>query len=367
MQSQPYSQQVVSENEELITQMADKLIQRILHTSKTSGTGTTDVFPFCGLFSLEVICKTGFNIDIAESSDEEAFNFLRAMDDSAFILPIDLAFPFLKRFNLGVYVPGFIGHTYRQFERWEQLTRSLFQAFQEDSKRDTTQRFMASPLVMREDTFLGRNLTADEAVEEAMGISFAGSGTTSTTLVYLFYNLSRPENRPFQLRLREELRKVGESLIEVKDLPYLNAVIKETMRLNPTIISTLPRRLDVPVTVHKAGIVLPAGTIAGMQNYVHQRDPSVFPAPNVFNPERWLGVDPSSAEEKALTPFSVGPRNCIGQNLARAELLLASSKVFRSLDLSLNKNMQEDDMEMEDRFNIAPKRRRLILDVKMVQ
>ena len=150
----------------------------------------------------------------------------------------------------------------------------------------------------------------------------------------------------------------------MKDLPYLNAAIKETMRLNPTIISTLPRVLDVPLTLPKAGIALPAGTVVGMQNYVHHRDPTVYSDPHSFRPERWLGLAPSSDMEKALTPFSLGSRNCIGQNLARAELLLATSLLFRKLDLQLNEEMKNDDMDMEDRFNIAPRGRKLLLNVR---
>jgi cytochrome P450 len=100
-----------------------------------------------------------------------------------------------------------------------------------------------------------------------------------------------------------------------------------------------------------------------MQSYVHHRDPSVYPNPHRFNPDRWLSLDASSPEDRILTPFSLGPRNCIGQNLAWAELLLASSKISRCLDLRLNDNMKSIDMEMEDRFNIAPRARKLLLDV----
>lgn len=197
-----------------------------------------------------------------------------------------------------------------------------------------------------------------------MVLTFAGSGTTSTTLVYILYNLSCLENWKFQLRLREELKEKDVRLQDVKDLPYLNAVIKETMRLKPTIISTLPRILDIPLAIPKEQIVLPKGTIVGMQNYVHHRDASVYKDPHTFNPERWFRVDASSTMEKALTPFSVGPFNCIGWNLARAELYLAVSKLFQTLDLQLSTEMKTDDMEMEDRFNIAPRVRRLLLKVK---
>lgn len=223
---------------------------------------------------------------------------------------------------------------------------------------------MITPLLLVNDTFLGRRLTEDETVEEAMGIAFAGSGTTSTTLTYLLYNMSLPENQHHQTKLRKEVANAGTSLNDLQHLPFLNAVIKETMRLNPTIISTLPRVLDTPLSLSKTGMSLPAGTIVGMQNYVHQRDPTVFPDPEHFKPERWL--ENNDQAEKALTPFSIGNRNCIGQNLARAELYLAVSNVFRNLSLSFSKNMKAGEMEMEDRFNVAPRGRRLLVEVKVL-
>ena len=130
MQSQPYSQQAINENEALILQMAGRLSQRILDGAGASPSGTIDVYPFCGLFSFEVICKTGFNKDVSANSSDEGFLFLKAMDDSAKLLPINAAFPFLKKFGLGQYVPGFIGHTFRRFSLWERLTRELYWGFQ---------------------------------------------------------------------------------------------------------------------------------------------------------------------------------------------------------------------------------------------
>lgn len=119
--------------------------------------------------------------------------------------------------------------------------------------------------------------------------------------------------------------------------------------------------MDIDLAVVKTGIILPKGTIVGMQNYVHHRDPSVFPDPEEFRPQRWPGE--CEVAERSITPFSLGQRNCIGQNLARAELYLATSKIFRNLKLSLSPGIPQSEMEMEDRFNIAPRGRRLLLDV----
>lgn len=362
MMSQPFSQQATNENETLISEMSGRLVQRILSSSAASSTNTTDIMPLCKLFSLEVICKAAFNKDISEPSIEHALTFLQAMEDTPRVLIMTSIFPFLRRWKrLGEYLPGMFGHAFRQSKLYEQFTRFLFREFRQESKMDNTERFMGTPLLRGEDTYLGRRLNEDEAIEEAMGLAFAGSGTTSSTLLYLFYTLSRPQNRQVQCKLREELQNAGCKLAEVKDLPYLNAVIKETMRLYPTIIGTLPRVLDLPLQSDK--IDLPAGTIVGMQNYVHHRDPSVYVEPNTFIPERWIGQSPSNDLEKAFTPFSLGSRNCIGQNLARAELLLATSLVIRRLDLRLNETMKESDMDMEDRFALSPKGKRLLLDV----
>lgn len=362
MMGQPFSQQATNENEPLIAEMSDRFIQRIITSSAASSTRTTDIMPFAKLFSLEVICKAAFNNDISVPSTEHALTFLQAMEDTPTVLIMSSVFPFLRRWKrLGEYLPGMFGHAFRQSRLYDQFTRSLFHDFRQESKTDNTERFMGTPLLRSEDAYLGRRLSEDEAIEEAMGLAFAGSGTTSSTLLYLFYNLSRPQNRHIQLKLREELQTVGRKLAEVKELPYLNAVIKETMRLYPTIISTLPRVLDLPLK--SDNIELPPGTIVGMQNYVHHRSPSVYAEPNTFNPERWIGQSPSSDLIKAFTPFSLGPRNCIGQNLARAEILLATSLAFRRLDLRLNEAMKESDMDMEDRFAVSPKGRRLLLDV----
>ena len=367
LESQPYSQQAVLENEGVISEKANILIRRIVHAIEVSASGkTTDVFTLCGLFSLEVICKCAFNRDFGETPEGESLDMLTAMDQSAMTVPLSAVMPFLKTWGLGKYMPGFVGTSFRGFEAWVEMTRSMVHTFQQhESALDKTQRFMGTPLLTNRDDFLGRKLQPDEVIEESMGIAFAGSGTTSTTLTYLLYAMACPEAQHRQLRLHEEVKIVGDSLQGVKDLPYLNAVIKETMRLYPTIISTLPRILDKPMVVGQSSLVLPAGTQVGMQNYVHHRDPTLFLEPDSFIPERWL-QDSVSDMNSALTPFSIGSRNCIGQNLAKAELYLAVSKIFRVLRLSLNSTMTNWDMEMEDRFNIAPKGRRLVLDIEVL-
>jgi len=102
-----------------------------------------------------------------------------------------------------------------------------------------------------------------------------------------------------------------------------------------------------------------------MQNWMHHRDPVVFPNPDKFLPDRWLAPSASShAIESSLTPFGIGRRNCIGQNLAWEELYIAVSAIMRAgLKLQLGSEMRLWGMEIVDRFNIAPKGEILMLHV----
>jgi cytochrome P450 len=303
------------------------------------------------------------DLSAAEAREDKTRLLMNAMDDSAKTLPITSIMPWLGSTKLGRKLPGPVGHAFRQLVTWQVLSREMVDHLIKvtASGAESTEKNLLAPLLNGVDSFLGRRLTKDELVEEAMGIMFAGSGTTSTTLTYLLYSISCPENAAVQTRLREEVLSLPENdILALRNSVYINAVIKETFRLHPTIISTLPRIVTEPLQV--GDIALPPGTIVGMQNYVHHRDPAVFPQPHEFRPERWL--ESTKEMDLSLTPFSLGRRNCIGQNLAWEELYLAVDALMRAgFTLLLSKEMETDEMEMEDRFNIAPKGRRLMLDV----
>lgn len=344
----------------LIQKKAEDLAHRLITGASASTTGTVDAYKLCGLFSFETICKAAFAKDFeGQEGTESSLKLLRAMDGSAPTLIFDGVLPFLRPTGLGAKMPGFIGDAYRNLQYWEDQSRVMVDHFLEKSSSD--EKYLLSPIATGIDGFLGRRLNHEELVEEAMGYMFAGSGTTSSTLTYLLYALSLPENAHVQEQLYSEVSALPSSDIAIlRQAPYLNAVIKETFRRFPTIVSTLPRVLLEPLQLHEQ--ILPKGTVVGMQNWIHHRNPVVFPNPDLFQPERWL--QSTEAMEASLTPFSIGRRNCIGQNLAWEELYLAVSAIMRAgLKLSLGSEMKYWEMEIEDRFNIAPRGHRLMLEV----
>lgn len=143
--------------------------------------------------------------------------------------------------KLGPYVPGYIGGYFRQVQRWKSFALDIIKSCR---VRGTKTPFLTNALA-GVDGALGRPLTDSELAEECMGGMFGGSGTTANTFIYILWAVLR---RPaVQSRLRAELLEAfpdGQavpSATECAKLPYLQAVISETLRRYPTIIATLPR------------------------------------------------------------------------------------------------------------------------------
>lgn len=163
--------------------------------------------------------------------------------------------------------------------------------------------------------------------DEAQALLFGGG---ANTLVVGLYNVV--ENDAIYKRLKEEILsawpepKISPSLEKLEQLPYLDAVVKERFRIAPGVPAPLSRILPPSgAVIH--GYSLPGGTgVRASALFVHfSKD--IFANPEHFDPERWLGEDASSLE-KFLIPFSRGPRSCLGQNLATAELYIASPRSF---------------------------------------
>lgn len=136
------------------------------------------------------------------------------------------------------------------------------------------------------------------------------------------------------------------SLDQVK-LPYLNMVLKETLRYNSTGFGTFR---TCPVDTQISGTMLPANTTLALWNPAVHRDPRLWEDADTFNPERWR---PGQRKIRgSYFPFSYGPRNCLGQGLAMFEMTLTIATLFRRYDLSLKPGFQ---MEYLPSFTLRPK------------
>lgn len=179
----------------------------------------------------------------------------------------------------------------------------------------------------------------------------AGMDTTAHALEMGIWGfLNRPKTLHALLsELKRALPNRGEEvrMEQVENLAYLNAVIKESLRLAYGVPGRLLR--IVPSGGHvAAGVPIPAETTVGHSAYLYHTDEDVFKMPYEFSPERWLGSDVSGMESHLLS-FSRGSRNCVGMNLAYAELYIMFARFVMRYEVT-NAGTTEKDMEWIDGF-----------------
>ncbi|CZT25816.1 related to pisatin demethylase cytochrome P450 [Ramularia collo-cygni] len=186
-------------------------------------------------------------------------------------------------------------------------------------------------------------LTDLQIASECADHFLAGIDTTSDTLMFMLWALSRPQNSAFQQKLMEESLTIpaedldvhGNPTVEAADkLPYLNAVINETLRLYAPLPGSEARSADMDVVVD--GYLIPAGSIVNMAPYSLHRNAAVFEDPLSWNPDRWLVKDAEKLAEmkRWFWPFSSGGRMCIGMHLATAEMAVVPA-IYRKYSTSI--------------------------------
>ncbi|PPJ57248.1 hypothetical protein CBER1_02809 [Cercospora berteroae] len=192
--------------------------------------------------------------------------------------------------------------------------------------------------------------------EEALALVFgAVDSAANTTMLGTYHVLQNPKNKQ---RLLEELETAWKetsnsktsdasqdklssipSIETLERLPYLTAIIKESLRLSPGVPHPLSRVTpSTGATISNQHI--PPGTIVGMSHLFVHCSPECFSSPETFDPDRWLQTD-SAALEKWLVPFSRGSRACLGLTLAMCELYFAFALLFWKFDLQLDGTKKE--------------------------
>ncbi|KAK8090591.1 Cytochrome P450 monooxygenase alt3 [Apiospora phragmitis] len=180
-----------------------------------------------------------------------------------------------------------------------------------------------------------------ELVAMASSFIVAGSGTSSAALAGITYFLCRSPDK-YQ-KLCAEIRSAFTSEADItlestSRLSYLKAIIEEGLRLYPPSPSTFPR--FVPGKGEEIeGKWVPGGTAVGVHQFSAGRSSINFKDAKAFIPERWLplseGSEFANDNRAAMQPFSYGPRNCIGLNMAYAEIRLVLARLLWNFDIEL--------------------------------
>ncbi|XP_050734563.1 cytochrome P450 2L1-like [Eriocheir sinensis] len=170
-----------------------------------------------------------------------------------------------------------------------------------------------------------------------LDLFFAGNETTTTTVTWVFYYLA---NHPrVQQKLQAEIDAVltDGRLATLEDkprLPYTEAVIHEVLRMSSLIPTGVPHVASRDTTL--GGYTIPKGAVINGTTFTIHRDPRYWDNPDEFLPERWLDSDGKFVTKKeGFLPFGVGKRQCLGESLARMEILVFSTTVLQQVSFSV--------------------------------
>ncbi|KAG7006351.1 hypothetical protein G7Y79_00015g039410 [Physcia stellaris] len=194
---------------------------------------------------------------------------------------------------------------------------------------------------------------------EAAAVLGAGAVTTAWTLTVGMYHLTVQQEK--LERLRAEVRSVMPDphqpvkLQQLEQLPYLTAVIMESLRLSNG-VSTRLARVAPDRSIYFRDWEIPKGTPTGMTSTLIHQNPDIFPQPFEFVPERWLDPKEKQRLERYLVPFSKGTRQCAGINLAWAELYIMIAAMVNRITLELYETTREDVDIYSDMLIAEPKR-----------
>ncbi|GFF50649.1 hypothetical protein IFM61606_06194 [Aspergillus udagawae] len=197
-------------------------------------------------------------------------------------------------------------------------------------------------------------LSIDSIHGEAQTMVSGGVESVAHTAVYAIVFVG--QDQAIADRLRQELEEIWPDprsvpdLTQLEKLPFLTAVVKESLRLAPGILTPLPR--VVPQTgATIGGESIPGGTVVGVSARMLHYSEDLFKDAHLFKPDRWLEPG-SQGLDYWLVPFSKGPRSCVGLNLAWAELYIQLGAIFRRFDIDLasQSNLKTEDFEWRDCF-----------------
>ncbi|HVC02117.1 MAG TPA: cytochrome P450 [Steroidobacteraceae bacterium] len=210
----------------------------------------------------------------------------------------------------------------------------------------------------------GEHMSETELVDEVMTLIVAGHETTAAALAWTWHLLGRHPDAAERLHAEAD-RAANERtdaagpvrLEEAEALPFTRQVIQEALRLYPPGWLFTRRSIEAD---RLGGYAIGPRTDVFISPYMLHRHPAFWDAPEQFRPERFDGPDAEERHRFAYIPFSVGPRHCVGENLAMFEMLVHVSAFSRRFRLA---PVNDDPVELEAQINLRP-RAKLMMTVE---
>ncbi len=272
-----------------------------------------DIAEVMRVLTLRVATKTLFGSDTGESGGNIGTLLDKAASrlgtSASALLPFDL--------------PGLPRH--RFLNAIANLDEEMRAIIARKRECGSNERDVLSMLLQARDAETGIALSEDELLGHVGVLFIAGHETSANALTWTLFLLSQhPEIAADLLdELQNTLHGEAPTVEQLQQLPLLERVIKESMRLLPPVpwngrVASQPTELG--------GYALPAGTEVLVSIYHTHHMSELYPEPEAFNPQRWETIEPSPYE---YNPFSTGPRLCIGAGFAMMEIKLVLAMLLQ--------------------------------------
>ncbi|KAK4050013.1 hypothetical protein OIO90_005203 [Microbotryomycetes sp. JL221] len=317
------------------------------------------------LFTADVVVRAVFGQDLKMTEDDQVHPFIKDVDSSLMLSIMKNAFGLGYKLvdQLSRLLPrNWSLHKIMtsQDRAYYQFAKPMVENYAADVGHDATLKEVVSRLLGGLKTRNGVNEMRD-VVAESINLLVAGIDTTSTTITYAIWRTLTTEH--VRQSVFKELESVFPSidspptLTELEKLPVLTSIIQETLRLHSAAPATLPRVCKDGMVINgedDAYVFIPPGTTVGAQAYTVHRDVNLWgPDADEWKPQRWQNV--TDDQEQSMRPFSTGPTDCLGQNMAWTEMYMALAFTLRFFKGRLADDFTDNDMAPLDWFLLVPK------------
>ncbi|XP_023307623.2 cytochrome P450 4d2-like [Lucilia cuprina] len=333
---------------EIFDQQSSIMVRKLYE--KADGKTDIDIFPVVCLSALDIIAETAMGVKV-NAQEQPGLEYVQAIANLSRIMADGFVKPSqITDFLFRLTAPKQYEEAKRCIKVLHKFTTDVIEqrrlALEQSIKDDTfknesedsdlnTKKRMALLDVLLQSTINGAPLSNEDIREEVDTFMFEGHDTTTSGISFTLYLIARhPE---VQAKLVEEIKQVlgtdknkPVTYRDLQDLKYMELVIKESQRLYPS-VPAIGREITEDIKV--GDITIPANTNVNIPLFMVLRDPDYFTNPNDFIPERFESDSNQKIHPFAYTPFSAGPRNCIGQKFAIFEIKSTVSKMLRHFEL----------------------------------
>jgi cytochrome P450 len=221
----------------------------------------------------------------------------------------------------------------------------------EHRRREPTEHFdFLAMLMAARDRENDAPMSNKELIDEIMTLIVAGHETTASALTWAWYLISRHPETAAQLQAEADAAGSGPlGLDGAEALRFTHQVLQESLRLYPPGWLFTRRTLEAD---ELGGFAIGPRTDVFISPYLLHRHPEFWSEPEEFRPERFAGPDAALRHPFAYIPFSVGPRHCIGENIAMFEMLVHLYTMNRRFRLT---RVGAEPIELEAQINLRPR------------